>query len=95
MTKAVYLYNPFMTDGQGKQTNILSPGAMIKTAVLISDIISRQGSMEYAWSVTPCSIRLCAAMRPHGKAIIKREKRLYRKEAGRDLSEDHIPFAIL
>ncbi|MDR2019474.1 MAG: type IV secretion system protein [Treponema sp.] len=43
-----YLYNPFMTDGQGKQTNILSPGAMIKTAVLISDIISRQGSMEYS-----------------------------------------------
>jgi type IV secretion system protein TrbL len=43
-----YLYNPFMTDQRGKQTNILSPGAMIKTAVLISDIISRQGSMEYS-----------------------------------------------
>jgi type IV secretion system protein TrbL len=43
-----YLYNPFMTDRQGKQTSILSPGAMIKTAVLISDIISRQGSMEYS-----------------------------------------------
>jgi type IV secretion system protein TrbL len=43
-----YLYNPFMTDGQGKQTNMLSPGAMIKTAVLISDIISRQGSTEYS-----------------------------------------------
>jgi hypothetical protein len=43
-----YLYNPFMTDGEGKQTNMLSPGAMIKTAVLISDIISRQGSMEYS-----------------------------------------------
>ncbi|MDR2160174.1 MAG: type IV secretion system protein [Treponema sp.] len=43
-----YLYNPFMTDREGKQTNILSPGAMIKTAVLISDVISRQGSMEYS-----------------------------------------------
>jgi type IV secretion system protein TrbL len=43
-----YLYNPFITDRQGRQTNILSPGAMIKTAVLISDIISRQGSMEYS-----------------------------------------------
>jgi type IV secretion system protein TrbL len=43
-----YLYNPFMTDREGKQTNILSPGAMIKTAVLISDIISRQGSLEYS-----------------------------------------------
>jgi type IV secretion system protein TrbL len=43
-----YLYNPFMTDRDGRQTNLLSPGAMIKTAVLISDIISRQGSMEYS-----------------------------------------------
>ncbi|MDR3337986.1 MAG: type IV secretion system protein [Treponema sp.] len=43
-----YLYNPFMVDQEGRQTNILSPGAMIKTAVLISDIISRQGSMEYS-----------------------------------------------
>jgi type IV secretion system protein TrbL len=43
-----YLYNPFMTDREGRQTNILSPGAMIKTAVLISDVISRQGSLEYS-----------------------------------------------
>jgi type IV secretion system protein TrbL len=43
-----YLYNPFMTDRDGRQTNLLSPGAMIKTAVLISDILSRQGSMEYS-----------------------------------------------
>jgi type IV secretion system protein TrbL len=43
-----YLYNPFMTDREGRQTNLLSPGAMIKTAVLISDIISRQGSTEYS-----------------------------------------------
>jgi type IV secretion system protein TrbL len=43
-----YLYNPFMTDGDGRQTNLLSPGAMIKTAVLISDIIGRQGSTEYS-----------------------------------------------
>jgi type IV secretion system protein TrbL len=45
---SAYLYNPFMTDQNGKQTNLLSPGAMIKTAVLISDIISRQGSMEFS-----------------------------------------------
>lgn len=45
---SLYLYNPFMTDQNGKQTNLLSPGAMIKTAVLISDIMSRQGSMEYS-----------------------------------------------
>jgi type IV secretion system protein TrbL len=37
-----------MTDRDGRQTNLLSPGAMIKTAVLISDIISRQGSTEYS-----------------------------------------------
>jgi type IV secretion system protein TrbL len=43
-----YLYNPFMTDKEGRQTNLLSPGAMIKTAVLISDILSRQGSIEYS-----------------------------------------------
>jgi type IV secretion system protein TrbL len=43
-----YLYNPFMTDKEGKQTNMLSPGAMIKTAVLISDILSRQGSIEFS-----------------------------------------------
>jgi type IV secretion system protein TrbL len=43
-----YFYNPFMTDENGRQTNLLSPGAMIKTAVLISDIISRQGSIEYS-----------------------------------------------
>jgi type IV secretion system protein TrbL len=43
-----YLYNPFMTDRDGRQTNLLSPGAMIKTAVLISDILSRQGSIEYS-----------------------------------------------
>jgi type IV secretion system protein TrbL len=43
-----YLYNPFMTDRDGRQTKLLSPGAMIKTAVLISDILSRQGSTEYS-----------------------------------------------
>jgi type IV secretion system protein TrbL len=43
-----YLYNPFMTGRDGKPTNLLSPGAMIKTAVLISDILSRQGSTEYS-----------------------------------------------
>jgi type IV secretion system protein TrbL len=43
-----YLYNPFMTDENGRQTNMLSPGAMIKTAVLIGDILSRQGSVEYS-----------------------------------------------
>jgi type IV secretion system protein TrbL len=43
-----YLYNPFMTDRDGRQTNLLSPGAMIKTAVLIGDILSRQGSTEYS-----------------------------------------------
>jgi type IV secretion system protein TrbL len=45
---STYLYNPFMTDQNGNQTNLLSPGAMIKTSVLISDIISRQGSMEFS-----------------------------------------------
>jgi type IV secretion system protein TrbL len=47
-TLSTYFYNPFMTDENGRQTNLLSPGAMIKTAVLISDIISRQGSIEYS-----------------------------------------------
>jgi type IV secretory pathway TrbL component len=42
-----YMYDPFLRDGNGKMTNLLSPGAMIKTAVLIADIIARQGSYVY------------------------------------------------
>ena len=41
-----YMYDPFVKVN-GKQTNILSPGAMIKTSVLISSIIQRQNSIEY------------------------------------------------
>ena len=41
-----YMYDPFVKV-DGKQTNILSPGAMIKTSVLISSIIQRQNSIEY------------------------------------------------
>lgn len=46
-TITTYMYDPFIKV-DGKQTNILSPGAMIKTAVLISSIIQRQNSVEYA-----------------------------------------------
>jgi type IV secretion system protein TrbL len=42
-----YLFNPFLTDENGKQTNLLSPAAMIKVGVLISDIISHRGSLYY------------------------------------------------
>jgi type IV secretion system protein TrbL len=44
---AKYLFNPFLTDENGKQTNLLSPSAMIKVGVLISDIISHRGSLFY------------------------------------------------
>jgi type IV secretion system protein TrbL len=42
-----YLYDPFLRNDKGASLGILSPGAMIKTAVLIADIISRQGSYSY------------------------------------------------
>jgi hypothetical protein len=41
---------------------------MIKTAVLISDIISRQGTMEYSRSFAPCSIELA---RPCGRTEMR------------------------
>jgi type IV secretion system protein TrbL len=44
---AKYLFNPFLTDENGKQTNLLSPSAMIKVGILISDIISHRGSLFY------------------------------------------------
>jgi type IV secretion system protein TrbL len=44
---AKYLFNPFLTDADGKQTNLLSPSAMIKIGVLISDIISHRGGLYY------------------------------------------------
>jgi type IV secretion system protein TrbL len=42
-----YLYDPFLRDERGASLGILSPGAMIKTSVLIADIINRQGSYSY------------------------------------------------
>jgi type IV secretion system protein TrbL len=44
---AKYLFNPFITDENGRQTNLLSPAAMIKVGILISDIISHRGSLYY------------------------------------------------
>jgi type IV secretion system protein TrbL len=42
-----YLFNPFLIDENGKQTNLLSPSAMIKVGILISDIISHRGNLNY------------------------------------------------
>jgi type IV secretion system protein TrbL len=42
-----YLFNPFLTDENGRQTNLLSPSAMIKIGVLVSDIISHRGGLYY------------------------------------------------
>jgi type IV secretion system protein TrbL len=44
---STYLYDPFLRDSRGNSLGILSPGAMIKTSVLIADIINRQGAYSY------------------------------------------------
>lgn len=41
-TTQEYLFDPFMRDKNGRQTNMLSPGAMIKIGVAIADIITTQ-----------------------------------------------------
>jgi type IV secretion system protein TrbL len=42
-----YLFNPFMLDENDKPTNLLSPAAMIKVGILISDVITRRGNLNY------------------------------------------------
>jgi type IV secretion system protein TrbL len=42
-----YLFDPFMRDDKGRQTSMLSPGAMIKIGVVIADIVSFKSNKEF------------------------------------------------
>jgi type IV secretion system protein TrbL len=43
---ASYVFNPYIIDGNGKQSNLLSPGGMIKVGVMLGDILIRMATIE-------------------------------------------------